>query len=143
MSGVSKIKVTVDVEVNPTEDIDKVRVAVHRVLGELQLESVKEGGTRLTGESEGIEALLRFHDLLRRERILDAARRVLFKGLRGNIITFYLNKQVAYVGHISFSQSVGESPLGPICVEIQCDRPRKIIEWLTPKTRREEKRVER
>jgi predicted RNA binding protein with dsRBD fold (UPF0201 family) len=65
---------------------------------------------------------------------MDAARRVLSKGLQENTLTFYLNKQVAYAGHISFSQSMGESPLGPIHIEIQCDRPQELIEWLAPKT---------
>jgi predicted RNA binding protein with dsRBD fold (UPF0201 family) len=77
---------------------------------------------------------VRFYDLLRRERILDAARKVLFRGIQGKKIVFYLNKQVAYVGHISFSQPYGESPLGPIRVEIQCDDPQSLIDWLTPKT---------
>jgi predicted RNA binding protein with dsRBD fold (UPF0201 family) len=135
MSGIGHVEITVEVDVNPTEDPDKVQVAVQKVLGDLHLEKVDaEDRTRLVGNAEGIESLSAFHELLRKERILDAARRVLFSGLRGNIVTFYLNKQVAYVGHISFSKSEGESPLGPIYVKVQCDRPRELIEWLTPKT---------
>jgi hypothetical protein len=128
-------KVRAEVEVNPTEDLDKVKAAVHRVLGELELEVKDEEGTkRLIGTANGPEALTWFHDLLRRERILDAARKVLSRGVLGNSIIFYLNKQVAYVGHLSFSQPTGESPLGPIQVEIQCDNPRELIGWLTPRT---------
>jgi predicted RNA binding protein with dsRBD fold (UPF0201 family) len=135
MSGIGNVKITVEVEVNPTEDSDKVLVAVQKVLGDLHLGKVDiEDRARLVGRAEGSESLSAFHELLRRERILDAARRVLFNGLRGNTVTFYLNKQVAYAGHISFSQSEGESPLGPIHVEVQCDRPRELIDWLTPKT---------
>jgi predicted RNA binding protein with dsRBD fold (UPF0201 family) len=135
MSGIGKIEVTVEVEVNPTEDLDKVRVAVHKVLGELPLEVIEEeDGKRLIGKARGLEGLSGFRELLKREQIRDAARRVLFKGLRGNTVSFHLNKQVAYVGHISFSQSVGESPLRAIHVEIQCDKPRELIEWLTRKT---------
>jgi len=130
-----KIIVKAYVDVNPTEDPDKVRVAVEKMLGGIPLEIIQEGERkRLVGRSEGSEALMRFHDLLRREQILDAARKVLFKGVEGNTIHFYLNKQVAYVGHISFSQSVGESPLGPIHVEIESDNPRAVIDWLAPKT---------
>jgi len=129
------VEVRVEVEVNPTEDADKVRVAVQKVLGNINLELIEEGEyRRLTGRAEGLEALARFYDLLRRERILDAARKVLFKGVQGKKIVFYLNKQVAYVGHVSFSQPYGESPLGPIRVEIQCDDPQSLIDWLTPKT---------
>jgi len=123
------------VDVNPTEDPNKVRVAVEKVLGDISFETIEDGEKRrLIGRSEGSAALIRFHDLLRREQILDAARKVLFKGIRGNIISFCLNKQVAYVGHISFSQAVEESPLGSIHVEIETDDPRAVIDWLTPKT---------
>jgi len=135
MNETSKIRVTVEAEVNPTEDLEKVRTAIHKVLGELQLEVIEEKDEkRLIGKTEGLEALSKFQELLRREQIRDAARTVLFKGLQGNTVTFYLNKQVAYVGHLSFSQPSGESPLGPIRVEIQCDKPRELIEWLAPKT---------
>jgi predicted RNA binding protein with dsRBD fold (UPF0201 family) len=135
MSEIGHVKITVEVDINPTEDPDKVQVAVQKVLGDLHLEKVDaEDRACLTGSAEGIESLSSFHELLRRERILDAARKVLFSGLRGSTVTFYLNKQVAYVGHISFSKSEGESPLGPIHVKVQCDRPRVLIDWLTPKT---------
>lgn len=129
------VEIKVEVEVNPTEDENKVRVAVQRIFGDIDLQSVEKGEyRRLVGKAEGIESLARFYELLRRERILDAARTVLLRGLLGNKITFYLNKQVAYVGHISFSQPYGESPLGPISVEIQCDDPQSLIDWLTPRT---------
>jgi len=138
MSKVSgKVEVIVDVEVNPTEDVDKVKIAVQKVLGDINLQLIEEGEyRRLSGRAEGLEALTKFYNLLRRELILDAARTVLLRGIQGNSIVFYLNKQVAYVGHISFSQPYGESPLGPIRVEIRCDNPRSLIDWLTPKTAR-------
>jgi predicted RNA binding protein with dsRBD fold (UPF0201 family) len=135
MSESGNVKIYVDVEVNPTEDSNKVQVAVQRVLGPIHLEKIDEKDrTYLKGTAEGLEQLSAFQELLRKERIRDAARRVLLSGLGGNTITFYLNKQVAYAGHISFSQPEGESPLGPIQVEVQCDNPRKLIDWLTPKT---------
>jgi len=130
-----EVTVEVEVEVNPTEDPHKVTTAVKRVMGELELEIVrKDDRTYLRGRSEGVSALEKFHDLLRRERILDAARRVMFKGLREKTITFYLNKQVALVGHVSFSQPEKESPLGPIVVRIHSDSPRELLDWLTPRT---------
>lgn len=88
----------------------------------------------LIAKTKGMEGLTKLQNLLRRERIRDAARGVLFKGLRKKSITFYLNKQVAYAGHVSFCQPVAESPLGPIKVEITCDKPKELIEWLAPRT---------
>ncbi len=136
MAELGRIELRVEVDVNLTEDPDKVRVAVKKVFGELPLRIEEKQGKRLLGRAEGLKALSAFQELLKREQIRDAARRVLLTGLRGNTVTFHLNKQVAYVGHVSFSQSVGESPLGPIRVEIKCDRPRDLIEWLAPKTSR-------
>jgi len=133
--GFKRLILKVSVDVNPTEDPGKVQAAVEKMFGEITLRIVKEKEkSRFAGESEGRKALIRFHDLLRREQILDAARGVLLKGIQDNTIRFYLNKQVAYVGHISFSQSIGESPLGPIRVEIESDDPKAVIDWLTPKT---------
>ena len=136
MSEIGDVKVTIEVEIKPTEDPDKVKVAVQKILGDMHLEKVdNESQARLIGRAEGHESLSAFYDLLRKERILDAARRMLFSGLHGNTVTFYLNKQAAYVGHISFSQSEGESPLGPICVSVQCTHSRELINWLTPRTK--------
>lgn len=119
----------------PTEDPEKVMTSINRMFGDLKLE-VREEGDRefLVGSSEGIDSLEKFHDLLRRELILAAARRIMFKGLEEKTITFYLNKQVAFAGHISFSQAERESPLGPIEVKIYSENPRELIDWLTPKT---------
>lgn len=136
MSGrIGSVEVLVEVDVNPTEDVDKVRVAVQRVLGNINLELVGEGDyKKLIGRASGQESLIHLYELLRRERILDAARTVLLRGVQGDRIIFCLNKQVAYAGHISFSQPYGESPLGPIRVEIQCNNPQDLINWLAPKT---------
>ncbi len=130
-----EVEVQIEAEVNPTEDEVKVRRAVENVFSNVQfeLEPLKRGSL-LMARTRGVDALTKFYNLLRRERIRDAARGIMYKGLKGQSIVFYLNKQVAYAGHISFSQATGESPLGPIKVQIQCDNPRGIIDWLAPRT---------
>jgi predicted RNA binding protein with dsRBD fold (UPF0201 family) len=50
------------------------------------------------------------------------------------MISFYLNKQVAFAGHISFSEESAESPLGPIRVNIETDSPEQLIDWLAEKS---------
>ncbi len=130
-----EITVQIEAEVNPTEDEAKVKSAMENIFGTLQFE-VKplKRGSLLTAKTRGTDGLTKLHNLLRRDRIRDATRSVLYKGLSEQSIIFYLNKQVAYAGHVSFSQPSGESPLGPIRVEIQCDDPRKLIDWLAPRT---------
>jgi hypothetical protein len=50
------------------------------------------------------------------------------------MISFYLNKQVAFSGHVSFSEETAESPLGPIKVNVETDNPEQLIDWLAEKT---------
>lgn len=130
-----EVKVYVETEVNPTESEDKVRRAVENVLGSVNVKvKPSSRGSILIGEGKGLETLSKLYNILRRERIRDAARTVLFRGLKDNTIRFYLNKQAAFAGHVSFSEATGESPLGPIHIRIICDKPRELIEWLAPKT---------
>ena len=130
-----EIIVRIEAEVNPTEDETKVKRAVENIFSNLRFE-VKplKRGSLLTAKAKGLEGLTKLYNLLRRERIRDAARTVLFRGISGRSIIFYLNKQVAFAGHVSFSQPVGESPLGPLKVEIECANPQEIIDWLAPRT---------
>jgi predicted RNA binding protein with dsRBD fold (UPF0201 family) len=130
-----EIRVYVEAEINPTESEDKVKQAVESIFGniETKVQSTYKGGL-LTAETTSLESLTKLYNLLRRERIRGAARRVLFDGLSGKTISFCLNKQVAFAGHVSFSKEVAESPLGPIKVKIECENPRELIDWLAPKT---------
>jgi predicted RNA binding protein with dsRBD fold (UPF0201 family) len=127
--------VQVEVEVNPTEDSSKVRLAVENVFGSLKFdEKPQRKGSLLLGQGLGIDSLSHFGSLLRRERIRAAARAVLSRGRRGKTIAFCLNKQVAFAGHVSFCEPVAESPLGPIRAEITCDSPSEVIDFLAPRT---------
>lgn len=130
-----QVTIHVEAEINPTETEEKVKAAVSNLFGNVSMAVEPEGkGSVLTAEASGQDSLIKFRNLLRSDRIRDAARRVLFHSIRGNNISFCLNKQVAYAGHISFSEESAESPLGPICVTIASDNPRLLIEWLAEKT---------
>lgn len=128
------VNVHVEVEINPTESEEKVKRAVENTFGGISVEiEPRHKGSLLVAEGEGLEALEKLYNLVRRERIRNAARGVLFKGLEGNAIRFCLNKQAAYAGHVSFAEELTECPLGPMKVRIKCDNPRELINWLAPK----------
>jgi len=130
----NKTVVHIEVEVNPTEDLEKVKLAVENIFGAAKFNvKSRTWGQLLIAETQGTEGLTKLYNMLRREQIRAAARKVFFSGMNNNSVTFCLNKQVAYAGHISFCQQTGESPLGPINVQIRCSDPRELIEWLTPK----------
>jgi predicted RNA binding protein with dsRBD fold (UPF0201 family) len=130
-----EVSVYIEVKINQTESEDKVKRAVENSFGNVQVkvQSIPKGSL-LTAEARGLESLTKLYNLLRRERIRNAARGVLYEGLDGKTINFCLNKQVAFAGHISFSKEMAESPLGPIKVKIKCENPRELIDWLAPKT---------
>ena len=125
----------VEAEINLTESEEKVKAAVANLFGNISIEITPSyKGSVLKAEAKGQEALVKFRDLLRSDRIRDAARKVLFERMHGQTISFCLNKQVAFAGHVSFSEEVAESPLGPIKVTIECDEPRRLVDWLAPRS---------
>ena len=130
-----EVAVHVETEVNLTEAEEKVRTAVANIFGSITIE-IKSStqGSILVAETTGIDALAKLRNLLRTDRVRDAARRVFFRSLRGGAVSFCLNKQVAFAGHISFSEEVAESPLGPLKVKIESQSPRQLIDWLAPRT---------
>ena len=130
-----EIAIRVETEINPTETEEKVKRALSNIFGNVStVVKPYHKGSMLHGEVKGEEALVRLRNLLRADRIRAAARKTLFQGTRGNTISFCLNKQVAFVGHVSFSEEVAESPLGPIRVMIECENPRELVDWLAPRT---------
>ena len=130
-----EVRVLVEAEVNPTETDEKVKTAVVNMFGNITMEIAPSRiGSVLTAQAQGLDALLNFRDLLRRDQVRAAARKVLFTRLEGNRIVFFLNKQVAFANHVSFSQETGESPLGPIKVTLDCESPRELVDWLAPRT---------
>jgi uncharacterized protein len=95
-------------------------------------------GAVLAADTKGVEPLITLGNVLRRDHIRDASRKALHHGLRGTNLIFYLNKQAASAGHVSFSEAEGESPLGPIKVTVEADDPLQLIDWLAPKTNKPE-----
>lgn len=131
-----QVRVRVEAVVHPTEDEEKVSRAVRNVLGDVNLESVPlKRGLLLRAEGEGLEVLSYLRRGLEKGRIRDAARAFLQGSIHGETIIFDMNKQAAYVGHISFSIE-GVSPLGSIRVIVECDDPEGVVEWLTRKKER-------
>ena len=130
-----EVTVFVEAEIFPTESEDSVKAAVNNVLGNATI-AVKPSinGSLLTAVAKGQDSLIKLRNLLCNDRIRDASRRLLFKSIRGNMISFCLNKQVAFAGHVSFSEESAESPLGPIRVHIETDNPQQVIDWLAEKT---------
>ena len=129
------LTVFIQTEIKPTENHKKVEAAISNIFGNVKFKIDTDNNSEiLKVEMKGKESLSRFRDLLRFDQIRSAARKVLFRGITEKNIVFFLNKQVAFANHISFSEEESESPLGSIHVQIICDDPQSLIIWLTPKT---------
>ncbi len=129
-------RVRVEAEIRPTEDPEKVRRAVLNVFDPDNIKIEDYGDYKLlVAEASSIASLRKLHELLRRERILDAARSYMLRGVEEGTIVFKVNKQAAFVGRLSFVDMDRETPMGPITFIIESRRPMEVIDWLAPPTR--------
>ncbi|AEM37916.1 protein of unknown function DUF54 [Pyrolobus fumarii 1A] len=134
--GANVPRVRVEAEIRPTEDPEKVKQAVLNVFIPDRIRIEEYGEYRLlVAEADSLRSLERLHQLLRQDRILDAARRHMTRGVEKGFLVFKLNKQVALVGHVSFVDMDSEAPMGPITFIVEWDKPEEVVDWLAPPTR--------
>lgn len=128
-------RVIVKAELRPSEDEEKVINAIKNFFDFERVRKEKYGFYEMIiAEANSLHSILKVHRILREERILDAARKYLIKGISGNTITFMIHKQAAAVNRLTFVDSERESPLGPIMFIIEHERPMDVVDWLAPKT---------
>jgi predicted RNA binding protein with dsRBD fold (UPF0201 family) len=124
--------VTAESLANPTEDPSKVERALHNLFpyAPVKRTNLADDVIKLEVGGNSLEFLSTLRNLIKQERIRNAARRILLDGMSGNQIRFYLNKQAAFVGRVSFCEPVGESPLGPISIRIEAMDPLRVVDFL-------------
>jgi predicted RNA binding protein with dsRBD fold (UPF0201 family) len=110
----------------PTEDRERIVAAMSSLFPDVEVSGIEH----LEGVSHSLEV---FAEQLKRQRTRDAARAVMRRGLRDDTVSFRLNKQVATVGKVSFSEE--EHPLGDIEVEISAEDISGMIDMVAPSTK--------
>ena len=110
----------------PSEDPNKVRTAMERIFPNAE---ITESDDRLIGKTDNLD---HFGRQIRKQRILDTARSVMLRGKRGDVTRFFLNKQVAYVGKISFCEE--KTILGTMKVVVTDDGLDAVIDRVAPVT---------
>ena len=120
------IEIFVSSSVKPTERVDRVVSAIENIFPGLIMDIRSD---RIEAY-DGPESLRLMHELLRRQKILDAARSEMLRGMEGGATSFRLNKQAALMGSVSFPAE--EEPLGSIHVRITGGE--RVIDWLAPRT---------
>lgn len=119
-----------DIELNapvyPSEDPEKIISAIKRIFPDAELE---DKGDEIRGTSHSME---KFSKQIRKEKILDTTRSMMIRGKRGNVTRFFLNKQVATVGKVSFTEE--KTILGSIRVVITDEELTALIDTVAPVT---------
>jgi predicted RNA binding protein with dsRBD fold (UPF0201 family) len=117
------MRVEVKTPCRPTEDVRKVERAMKNIFPDLD---IRKEGELLIGRSGSVD---RFGELLKEQRIRSAARAVFLSSRSEDRIPFKLNKQVAFIGKVSFGS---DSPLGDIDVTIRSDNIDSVIDSIAP-----------
>jgi len=125
------VRITVETPVNPTEDEDKVIRSLHNIFPETSVQRIRlDNGMKVRLTGNGLSFLATLRSLIKQDRIRSAARAVILRRTEEGRIEFYLNKQAAFAGRASFCGPIGESPQGPIRVEIISDNTLSVVDYL-------------
>lgn len=112
----------------PSEDPKKVERAMRTLFPGVELTQEKD---RFVIETDSLKSI---RDLIWKNKILDAARRILLGSLSqdGTKSRFDLSKQAAYAGTLSFA--VGHAPLGDVTVEVEGEHLESLFKEIAPPT---------
>ena len=115
--------------VNPSEDKDKVRVAISNVILDADYE-YKEGSLKAT--TIDLHSLSKIQETISSRKVNRVYRRQMRFNTKGDTTWFYLNKQAAHANVIAICEEAEESPMGPIKVILHSRNLEKVIDWLAP-----------
>ncbi len=126
------VSIKAEAMVVPTEDEAKVERALHNIFPTVRVERVQtqDGQVHLRIQAYNLGALSTLRNLIRQERIRSAVRSLLRARSKGERVHMFLNKQAAFAGHVSFCEPTGESPNGPISIEIDSAQMEPVIDFL-------------
>ena len=129
-SSAIQVIVRAETPLNPSEDFEKVSIALRNIIGDCYIDS-KHG--RIFGRSIGSESLRTIYEYVRSKAILGVLRKAVLNNRIGNASWFLLNKQAATAGAVVIVEDKEESPLGAIKVTIESNELDTVIEWVAPK----------
>ena len=120
-----KTTIQVFCQINPSEDPDKVKIAVNNIFPDIKLEIFD---TEITGKTNNFSALSQISKSIHERNIKNAYQRILKNNNDGESTWFYLNKQAAFVNTVALCSEANESSLGPIKVILRSNDIEQVIE---------------
>ena len=126
------VTVTAEAAVEPTEDEKKVERALLKLFpsGRAERKTEQESTVGLVVRGSGLEFLSSLRNLIRQERIRNTARAIFLRNANDRVLRMYLNKQAAFMGRVSFCAPFGESPHGPISIEVESEDMQSVIDYI-------------
>ena len=125
----SSTSIQVFCEINPSEDIEKVKTVISNLFPELK---IKIKGNAISGNSNDLELLSKVLASIKSRKIKNVFLRILNLNIRDNSTWFYLNKQAAFVNVVALCNEADESALGPIKVVLESNDIEKTIQTIIP-----------
>ncbi len=114
--------------INPSEDPEKVRLAVSNIFPEIELEV---SDSDISGKTNNIEILSQISKSIHEKNTKNTYQRILKKNNDGESTWFYLNKQAAFVNTVALCSEANESSLGPIKVVLRSNDVEQLIDSIT------------
>ena len=123
----SSTSIQVFCEINPSEDIEKVKTVISNLFPELK---IKIKGNAISGNSDDLELLSKVLASIKNRKIKNVFLRILNLNIRDNSTWFYLNKQAAFVNVVALCNEADESALGPVKVVLESNDIEETIETI-------------
>jgi len=123
-----KTTIQIFCEINPSEDPEKVKLAVNNIFPDLRLEMTD---TDITGKSNNIQILSQISKSIHEKNIKKTYQRILKNNSNSDSSWFYLNKQAAFANTVALCSEANESSLGPIKVILRSNDIEQVINSIT------------
>jgi|TARA_B100001750_G_scaffold240668_1_gene250831 predicted RNA binding protein with dsRBD fold (UPF0201 family) len=123
-----KTTIQVFCQINPSEDPEKVKLAVNNIFPDMELE-ISE--TQIIGKTNNFSILSPISKSIHEKNIKNTYQRILKNNNDGDSTWFYLNKQAAFVNTVALCSEANESSLGPIKVILRSNDIEQVIESIT------------
>jgi len=123
-----KTTIQIFCEINPSEDPEKVRLAVSNVFPDIELEV---SDSNVVGKTNNIQILSQISKSIHEKNTKNTYQRILKKNNDGDSTWFYLNKQAAFMNTVALCSEANESSLGPIKVILRSNDIQQIIDSIT------------
>ena len=123
-----KTTIQIFCEINPSEDPEKVKLAVNNIFPDIDLE-ISE--TEINGKTNNFSSLSLISKSIHEKNTRNAYQRILKTNNDGESTWFYLNKQAAFVDTVALCSEANESSLGPIKVILRSNDIEQVIESIT------------